>query len=171
MPSEKILKYCILVFFTLLQSRIPYGACLMKTNSSLVFSPLVQPAQFLNDEQIPKDAVTYSWGYRKSTIQTATVLRKKPIKLLNTEECKAEKNNQEVQKFDDVTQICGRPSFLCYNDFGSPTFALINKTSVLIGIASHPDYCNFQGPFNAIYIKITQDLRSWMSSVDQTITI
>ena len=159
-----------LPFFSLLQSRIPYGACLMKTNSSLVFSRFVQPAQFLNDEKIPKDAVTCSWGYFFSNLQTAPVLRKKSIKLLNTEECKAEKNNMEVQKFD-VTQICGTPSFLCYNDFGSPTFALINKTSLLIGFASHPDYCNFQGPFNAIYIKITQDLRSWMSSVDQTMTI
>ena len=140
----------------------------MKVNSSLVFSPFVQPAQFLKDEKIPKDAVTYSWGYRKSTIQTAAVLRKKPIKLLNTEECKAEKNNMEVQNFNNVTQICGRPSFLCYNDYGSPTFALINKKSILLGFASHPGYCNSAegAPVNAIYLKITQDLRSWMSSVD-----
>ena len=95
--------------------------------SPFIFSSTVQPTQFLNGQNIPDQGVTYSWGYVTIDIRTAVTLRKKNITILSVEECKKETENVGVQDFNNVTQICGRPSFFCGNDYGSPMFLPTSK--------------------------------------------
>ena len=140
--------------------------------SPFIFSSTVQPTQFLNGQNIPDQGTTYSWGYVTIQVRTAVTLRKKTINLLSVEVCKNETDNVGVQDFNNITQICGEPSFLCGNDHGSPMFADIQGTSLQIGFASHPTYCDAgrDAPQNAIYIKITADLLSWASVIDNLST-